>query len=284
MGRSSRMPRIATAGRGSTSGCSRSPVAAQLGSQRMTATKPNRRFPRWRFDRLCEARSRGNLRHQRARRASAAARAGGASANAAVLSGRQVGALLDRYAGLERNVRGRRACQRDVAGRRCHGRSAAHPGVRFRERAIGIWAPDSTHILFLGAKDASDPSKALDWYLTSRDGGTMIRTGALDALRNSGVTGAPVPSDWDATDNSVILASSGSGGSNLWKIKLGAADGRIAGRPDRLTFGTAIERSPVRSSSGGIAFASLVENVDVWRVAARSRYRQGRGTDGTHHQ
>ncbi len=136
----------------------------------------------------------------------------------------------------------------------------------FASARFGIWAPDSTHILFLGAKDASDPSKALDWYLTSRDGGTMIRTGALDALRKSGVTGAPVPSDWDATDNSVILASSGSGGSNLWKIKLGAADGRIAGRPDRLTFGTAIERSPVRASGGGIAFASLVENVDVWRV------------------
>ena len=136
----------------------------------------------------------------------------------------------------------------------------------FASARFGIWAPDSTHILFLGEPDASDPPRALDWYLTSRGGGHAIRTGALDALQKSGVTGAPVPGDWDPRDDSVILASTGSGGSNLWKIKLAANDGRIAGHPERLTFGTAIERSPVLASGGRIAFTSLVENVDVWRV------------------
>ena len=135
----------------------------------------------------------------------------------------------------------------------------------FASARFGIWAPDNTHILFLGEKEASDPATTLDWYLTSPNGGTIIRTGALDALQKSGVTGTPVPSDWDATDNSVFLASTGNGGSNLWKIKLAAADGRIAAPPQRLTFGTAIERSPALASDG-VAFTSLVENVDVWRV------------------
>jgi Tol biopolymer transport system component/DNA-binding winged helix-turn-helix (wHTH) protein len=136
----------------------------------------------------------------------------------------------------------------------------------FATARFGIWAPDSTHILFLGETDASDPPRALDWYLTSRGGGRAVRTGALDALQKSGVTGAPVPGDWDPRDDSVILASTGSSGSNLWKIKLAANDGRIAGHPERLTFGTAIERSPVLASGGRIAFTSVVENVDVWRV------------------
>ena len=136
----------------------------------------------------------------------------------------------------------------------------------FASARFGIWAPDSTHILFLGETDASEPPRALDWYLTSRGGGRAIRTGALDALQKSGVTGAPVPGEWDPIDDSVILASTGSGGSNLWKIRLAANDGRITGHPERLTFGTAIERSPVIASGRRIAFTSLVENVDVWRV------------------
>jgi Tol biopolymer transport system component len=40
----------------------------------------------------------------------------------------------------------------------------------------------------------------------------------------------------------------------------------VTGVPRRLTFGTAIERSPVVRSPGQLAFASIVENVDVWRV------------------
>ena len=106
----------------------------------------------------------------------------------------------------------------------------------------------------------------LDWYLTTRDGDGSIATGALAVLEKSGITGTPIPGDWDAKDESVILASTGDGGSNLWRIKLTTATGRIAGPPERLTFGTAIERSPVLASDGGVAFTSLVENVDVWRV------------------
>ena len=35
---------------------------------------------------------------------------------------------------------------------------------------------------------------------------------------------------------------------------------------ERLTFGTAIERSPVVGNPDQIAFASIVENVDIWRL------------------
>jgi Tol biopolymer transport system component len=40
----------------------------------------------------------------------------------------------------------------------------------------------------------------------------------------------------------------------------------VSAPPERLTFGTAVERNPVMADSGRIAFESVVENVDVWRV------------------
>jgi Tol biopolymer transport system component len=51
----------------------------------------------------------------------------------------------------------------------------------------------------------------------------------------------------------------------------------VAGNPERLTFGTAIERNPIIASSGRIVFASLEENVDIWRVPLDARTGQASG-------
>jgi len=131
---------------------------------------------------------------------------------------------------------------------------------------FGVWSPDSTHILFLGERRGDDGATHRDWYLTAIDGGEPVPTGALKALDSAGIGGMPVPGDWDRTDSSVVFASTGEGGSNVWKVAIAAATGTLIGAPRRLTFGTAIERGPVVGGPGRIAFTSLVENVDVWRV------------------
>jgi Tol biopolymer transport system component len=63
-----------------------------------------------------------------------------------------------------------------------------------------------------------------------------------------------------------MFSTTGTGESNLWKVGVDATDGHITSTPQRLTFGTAIERSPVLARNGRLAFASVSENVDVWRV------------------
>ena len=131
---------------------------------------------------------------------------------------------------------------------------------------FGVWSPDSTHILFLGERRDDDGVTHRDWYLTAIDGGEPVPTGALKALDSVGIGSMPVPGDWDRTDSSVVFASTGEGGSNVWKVAIAAATGTLIGAPRRLTFGTAIERGPVVGGPGRIAFTSLVENVDVWRV------------------
>ena len=135
----------------------------------------------------------------------------------------------------------------------------------FASARYGVWSPDGRHILFLGERDRADAESALDWYLAPADGGPPVRLRALDRFRAAGVTGVPVPGIW-SSDHTVVFASAGEGGSNVWKVQVAADRQSIVGDPERLTFGTAVERSPVVARSGQIVFTSLVENVDVWRV------------------
>jgi len=128
-----------------------------------------------------------------------------------------------------------------------------------------VWAPDGEHILFVGDEDA-DP-KTHDWYVIATKGGSPTKTGAVDALRSAGVRAAfPIPGCWRARNNTVLFATTGADSSNVWQVAISPSTYRVSGPPERLTFGTAVERNPVVSSSGRVAFESVVENVDVWRV------------------
>ncbi len=133
-----------------------------------------------------------------------------------------------------------------------------------------IWSPDGEHILFLGEENPDQ--KTHDWYVIPRDGGRAIKTGTVQALRAAGLdTPFPIPGAWRARDNAVVFTSNETDSSNIWQIPIGLATGRVSGVPERLTFGTAIERNPVIANSGRIAFASIVEKVGIWRVPLDTR-------------
>jgi len=128
-----------------------------------------------------------------------------------------------------------------------------------------IWSPDGEHILFVGEEDA-DPTTH-DWYVVPSKGGNATKTGAVDALRAAGLRAAfPIPGSWRPRNNAVLFATAGTDSSNVWQIKISPSTNRVSAPPERLTFGTAVERNPVFANSGRIAFESVVENVDVWRV------------------
>lgn len=145
---------------------------------------------------------------------------------------------------------------------------AAHP----------VWSPDSSRLLFRGARDSkTSEAGLLDWWVTPLDGGAAIETGAGKMLtqgslpatdRNQLRGGFGVdPSDW--LGNSVFFsASSGSVSLNasLWRADISSRF-RVEGPPQRLTTGT---ENVLQPSAAGevIAFSSVSENKNVWGLSA----------------
>jgi Tol biopolymer transport system component len=136
---------------------------------------------------------------------------------------------------------------------------------QFPHARFGTWSPDGEKILFLGVRDRDPTQSSLDWYLVAVHGGEPIGTGALEVLRKSGLKGVPIPGGW-SPDGSVIFANYDEGASNVWQVPISPDTGRVTGAPVRLTFGTAIERSPTVNAAGHVFFTSVAENVDVWRL------------------
>ncbi len=132
-----------------------------------------------------------------------------------------------------------------------------------------IWSPDGERILFLGEENADE--KRFDWYLTGRDGTGLIKTGAVPAIRAAGLhAGPPIPGAWSTRGN-VVFSTNETDSSNVWEIPVSPETGHVSAAPRRLTFGTAVERSPSAASSGRIVFTSITENVGVWRVPVDAR-------------
>jgi Tol biopolymer transport system component/DNA-binding winged helix-turn-helix (wHTH) protein len=133
----------------------------------------------------------------------------------------------------------------------------------FLSARYAIWSPDGRRILFLGERETGG-SSTYDWYVVDFEGGHPVQTGALDAIERSKVTGVPIPGEW-TRDGDVVFTTATDDHANVWRVAVSPATGRVGGAPRRLTFGSAVERTPVLSGSR-LAFASIAENVDIWRV------------------
>jgi serine/threonine protein kinase len=134
----------------------------------------------------------------------------------------------------------------------------------FISARYAIWSPDGHRILFLGERKTNGPPTH-DWYVVRPDGGDPTRTGAVEAIEKAGVTGVPIPGAW-TTNGDVVFTTATEDQANVWRLRISPETALASGVPQRLTFGTAIERSPVIRSPDQLAFASVVENVDIWRV------------------
>jgi len=134
----------------------------------------------------------------------------------------------------------------------------------FISARYAIWSPDGHRILFLGERK-TDGSAAHDWYVVRPGGGDPMRTGSVEAIAKAGVTGVPIPGAW-TTNGDVVFTTATEDHANVWRLRISPETALVTGVPQRLTFGTAIERSPVVRSPDQLAFASIVENIDVWRV------------------
>jgi Tol biopolymer transport system component len=145
------------------------------------------------------------------------------------------------------------------------GGPAVQLALHFASARYPVWSPDSRHVLFLGEETASESS--YDWYVVGIEDASIVKTGAIDALRRLRLNGAtPVPGGWRAVDDAVVFATNQTDSSNVWQIQVSRSTNRVVGSPERLTFGSAIERAPGVAASGRIAFASVVEKLGIWRI------------------
>lgn len=126
-----------------------------------------------------------------------------------------------------------------------------------------VWLPDG-RLLFVGRLNED-----VDWWIAPLEGGIATKTGALPMLRDQGL--APAPGDFTIDPNDVvpdgraILFSAMRGDTaNIWQLDL-SPRGEAAGAPRQLTFGTAVESQP-NAAARGVAFSSLLINVDIWSV------------------
>jgi len=129
-----------------------------------------------------------------------------------------------------------------------------------------IWSSDGQRLLFIGGRDVSE--RGVDWYVARADGSEAAKTTAydsLDAMGAASLQDPPIPTAW-GRDGAVLTETTANDRSNVWQLTLSPSTGQLVGVPRRLTFGTAIERHPAIAATGRIAFSSLVENVDIWRV------------------
>jgi Tol biopolymer transport system component len=149
-----------------------------------------------------------------------------------------------------------------------------------------VWSADGRKLLFNGAREARDlPGDAFDWWVAPSDEGPAAQTGALAILRRQGIregrqflSSLIAPADWIADE--VFFSGGSDQSTSLWRISLPQATGIAQGSAQKLTAGTSIEAKPSVLPGGRIAFASLINAVNVWSlpIAANS----GRVAGGPH--
>ena len=145
-----------------------------------------------------------------------------------------------------------------------------------------VWSPDGKWILFHGSKDRNEliESESYDWWASESNGGALVRTGAVSLLRREGL--APpgrvfIPDIWLAENSGVVFSARLGDTTNLWRLAISFASGRVSGVPQRLTFGTGMEVSASAGTANSLVFASLNNNTDVWGLPIDAEHGKIRG-------
>jgi Tol biopolymer transport system component/DNA-binding winged helix-turn-helix (wHTH) protein len=144
-----------------------------------------------------------------------------------------------------------------------------------RETGQPIWAPDGKHLLVYGSRGegtdlpiGSGISPG-DWWVVPLKSGAAVPTGALAAFAKQGLATAypnPIPRARAWTQGQIFFAAQLQGSSNLWSARISLGDWQIKGPAERLTFGSGFEVMPAVSSTGAVAFASIVLHSNIWAL------------------
>src|SRR6185295_14946032 len=84
-----------------------------------------------------------------------------------------------------------------------------------------------------------------------------------------------IPGMWEQDDHVVFSGALGDS-TNLWRIPISSQTWRVAGAPQRLTFGTGLETTPTAAGSR-VVFSSQVPNDDIWSLPVDANHGRASG-------
>ncbi len=143
-----------------------------------------------------------------------------------------------------------------------------------------IWSPDGQVLLFLRMRLRSPVP---EWAVVSAEGGEPVPTGAMEAIRQTKLSGDPnnahrtvfVPQDW-LPDGRVLFSGGAGSAYNLWSISVSPDTASVSGPPERVTLGSGMQLFARASINGAIAFSEVAENRDIWLLPIDASEGQAR--------
>jgi Tol biopolymer transport system component/DNA-binding winged helix-turn-helix (wHTH) protein len=138
---------------------------------------------------------------------------------------------------------------------------------QFAAAGYPVWAPDSHHILFLGNRDPNLYHEgAVDWWIASIDGGNVLRTGASSEFQKIGLASvSQAPELWTADGTAVLMSATQADTRNIWRVPISTIDWKVAGEPQRLTFGTGTDSQPAVAGEK-LAYTSVTAMLEIWSL------------------
>jgi Tol biopolymer transport system component len=142
--------------------------------------------------------------------------------------------------------------------------------TEFYRAQAPVWSPDGRFLLFWGQHTrGAPPENNVDWYLSAVPNGSAVPTGARAVLMREGFQapqGLPFPDAWTGSGNRILFHGVVGDSSNIWQIPLSSPKGRVAGTPQRITFGTTDEAAASVTSDARMVFISRAMGADIWTV------------------
>lgn len=160
---------------------------------------------------------------------------------------------------------------------------------QFESALFPVWAPDGTHVLFIGARTsdaasrktltgANRPVDRADWWVTDIATGAVVKTEVLAELNKQGLSmwasaGAGIAPDlWVPGENAILFSAAKAATNtfrdsvNLWSVRLSGKNWRALAPARQLTSGTAYEGHPAITPSGDMLFASAEMKTGIWML------------------
>ena len=137
----------------------------------------------------------------------------------------------------------------------------------FADARDAIWNSDGRHILFKGCPAVANSIQGCwDWWVTTVDGETPRKTGAIPLLTAKGITQGDLFDGW--IGNAVLFNGARGRQKHLWILSLSPKDYRATGEPKELSPEDGREEVLSASLSDGkeLALMDISSVIHVWRI------------------
>ena len=134
-----------------------------------------------------------------------------------------------------------------------------------------IWSPDGKQVLFLSL--LSNPFR-FDWCLVTVASADVRCLSAEDVIGDHQHRAA---SDW--IEDRVLYQADAEASPEIWQIRINGETARLSGQPERVTYGSGEEQTPVFGKPNQIVFADVRRSPDIWSVSLNTETGRAEGPE-----